>query len=263
MTKTYLITAATGIGAETAKEILRMAGGKEECNVFLSSLAPEPYSELAGELRQLGGQVGGSIGDLTDPAYAAAMVAACVTQFGGIDALFSVAGISGRRYGDGPVHVCTEEGWRVTLDTNLTTQYRVCREAIRVMREQPERNGQRGAVLTMSSILALHPEPQHFDTAAYAASKGAIAALSRTMAASYAKEKIRVNTVAPALVRTSMSAGASSNPEVLDYISRKQPLTGGVIPVSDVARVCTFLLSEASHAVTGQCIEVDAGWSLS
>ena len=136
-----------------------------------------------------------------------------MSRFGRLDGLFNVAGISGRRFGDGPVHECTEEGWAITIKTNLTTQYRMCREAIRIMMSQPiPGNGQRGVILNMSSILGIDPQPQHFDTVAYAASKGAIVAMSRTIAASYAKHKIRVNVIAPSLVRTPMSARASQIP---------------------------------------------------
>ena len=118
------------------------------------------------------------------------MIETAVSEFGRLDGVFNVAGISGRRYGDGPVHECTEEGWAITLNANATTQYRVCREAVRVMLTQPHgHNGQRGVILNMASVLGLYPEPKYFDTVAYAASKGAIIALSRTMAASTPAKK--------------------------------------------------------------------------
>jgi NAD(P)-dependent dehydrogenase (short-subunit alcohol dehydrogenase family) len=198
---------------------------------------------------------------LTDASFAPLLVAAAVSRFGRLDGVFNVAGISGRRYGDGPVHQCTEEGWAITLNTNATTQYRVCREAVRVMLAQPHGdNGQRGAILNMASILGIHPEPKHFDTVAYAASKGAIIALSRTMAASYAKEKIRVNVVAPALVRTPMSARASEDQVIREFMKTKQPLMEDVIAVEDVASACVYLLTDASRAVTGEVLTLAAGW---
>lgn len=202
-------------------------------------------------------------GDLTDPSFAPAAVAACASAFGRLDALLNVAGISGRRFGDGPVHECTEEGWRVTVDTNLTTQYRMCREAVQLMLKQPaDGSGERGVILNMASILALHPEPLHFEAIAYAASKGGVIAMTRTMAASYAKEKIRVNAIAPALVQTPMSARASEDRAIVEFIRDRQPLADGFIPVEAVASSCAYLLSDASHAVTGQVLAVDAGWSL-
>jgi NAD(P)-dependent dehydrogenase (short-subunit alcohol dehydrogenase family) len=114
----------------------------------------------------------------------------------------------------------------------------------------------------MASILGLHPEPRHFDTVAYAASKGAIISMSRSMAASYAGHKIRVNAVAPALVRTPMSERASQDHVIRDFMKLKQPLTEDVIPVEDVASACLYLLTDASCAITGQVLSIDAGWSI-
>lgn len=259
MTRTYLITAATGIGAATALLLAR----REQANVFFSSLEPEPCKSMQQLLRALGATVEFRVGDLTDPRFAIDLVAACSDHFGRLDALFNVAGISGRRFGDGPVETCTEEGWQKTIDTNLTTQYRVCRESVRAMQQQPLLNGQRGTLLNMSSVLALHPEPKKFDTVAYAASKGAIIAMTRTIAASGLAHRIRANAIAPALVKTAMSARASGDEDVLSLIREKQPLVNDVIAAEDVAEACAFLLTDASRAVTGQCLEVDAGWGLS
>jgi NAD(P)-dependent dehydrogenase (short-subunit alcohol dehydrogenase family) len=258
---TYLITASTGIGAETARTLARNSSVPNSVRIFFCSLLPERCGTLRNDLFSLGACAEFLTGDLTDAAFPPRLVAACVERFGHLDALFNVAGISGRSFGDGPVDSCTEQGWQKTLEANLTTQYRMCREAIPIMLRQQPIHGLRGSVLNMSSILALHPEPLHFDTVAYAASKGGILSMTRTMAASYVRDKIRVNAVAPALVRTSMSARACEDESILEFLRRKQPLTEGVIPVEDVANVCAFLLTPLSRAITGQCLEIDAGWS--
>jgi NAD(P)-dependent dehydrogenase (short-subunit alcohol dehydrogenase family) len=256
--RTYLITASSGIGAETARQL----GGPNAC-FFLVGRDEEKCERLASSLKELGSEADYLAGDLTDPPFAPSVVQRCVGRFGRLDALFSVAGISGRSYGDGPVHECTEQGWRITLDTNATTQYRMCREAVRVMlRQDPDPRGQRGVILNMSSILALDPDAEHFATVAYAASKGAILAMSRTMAASYASKRIRVNAIAPGLVRTPMSARASEDPSIVEYMHFRQPLLEDVIPVEDVASACVYLLTNASHAITGQVIQVDGGWGV-
>lgn len=256
--RTYLITASSGIGAAAARQL----GGETSC-IYLVSKDENQCISLAAELEKLGSQVAFRAGDLTDPATAPAAVIDCVDRFGRLDALFNVAGISGRSYGDGPIDECSEEAWQATLQGNATTQYRVCREAVRVMlRQEPGASGERGVILNMSSILALHPDARHFGTVAYAASKGAIIAMSKTMAACYATRKIRVNAIAPGLVRTPMSARASSNAEILDYMKVRQPLLQNVIPVEDVASSCVFLLTDASRSITGQIVKVDAGWSV-
>lgn len=262
MPRTYLITAASGIGAETAK-LLAQDVSTDRIQIFLVALEEAACQSLASEIERMGATAQYRAGDLANPSFAPQVVAACLTRFGRIDCLFNVAGISGRRFGDGPVHECTEEGWSRTLDANATTQYRMCREVVSTMLRQPSAmNGERGVILNMSSILALDPEPRHFDTVAYAASKGAILAMSRTMAASYAGSKIRVNAIAPALVRTAMSEHAATNPEIAEFILHKQPLLEGMMPAVDVAAACKFLLTDASHAITGQVLIVDAGWSL-
>lgn len=263
MAKTYVITGASGIGAETAKQLVKAEKDANGLQLFVTAREKDTCMALAEELRALGAAVEYQSGDLTDPEFAPQVVSACVARFGRLDGLFNVAGISGRRFGDGPVHECTEVGWAITIQTNLTTQYRMCREAIRIMLQQtPGVNGQRGVILNMSSILGMDPEPEHFDTVAYAASKGGIVAMSRSIAASYAKKKIRVNVIAPSLVHTPMSARASEDRNVLDFLKEKHPLLEGVIPVEDVAAACVYFLTDASRSVTGQTLIVDAGWSL-
>ena len=255
---TFLITASSGIGAETARQL----AASEVC-LYLIGRSKRKCRELAVELERRGSKAAFSLGDLTDPSTAPAAVRDCVQQFGKIDALFNVAGISGRKFGDGPIHECTEEGWETTLNTNATTQYRMCREVVRVMLAQERsQHGQRGVILNMSSILGVDVDRTHFSTAAYAASKGAIVAMSRSMAAHYAPEGIRVNVIAPGLVRTPMSARAVEDPAVLQYMRFRQPLVKDAIAVEDVAATCVHLLTDASRATTGQVIQVDGGWGI-
>ena len=256
----YLITASTGIGAETARQLARLGH-----RLFIVSRRTKHCEALAAELRGLGSETGFLAGDLTDPEFAPKAVSECVESFHRLDGLFNVAGISARKSGDAPLHECTEEGWQISLETNVTTQYRMCRESLRVMlgQELHADTGQRGAILNMSSILGIHPEPTHFSAIAYATGKGAIIAMTHSAAAFYAKDRIRINALAPGLVHTPMSARASEDPKVLDLIARKQSLTGGVIPVRDAAAAAVFLLTESSRSITGEVLEVDAGWNLS
>lgn len=263
MPRTYLITAASGIGAETAKLLAQNVQDDGATQLFIAARHEEKCAALVRELRSLGAVAEYFVGDLTNAAAAPALVAQCVSRFDRLDGVFNVAGISGRRHGDGPIHECTEEGWAITMNTNATTQYRMCREAVRVMLNQsPGANGQRGVILNMASILGIHPEPKHFDTVGYAASKGAILAMSRTIAASYAHSKIRVNVIAPALVRTPMSARAAEDQVIVEFMREKQPLLEDVLAAEDVASACFYLLTDASRAVTGQVLVVDGGWSL-
>jgi len=201
--------------------------------------------------------------DLRNPVAADEAARQCHQQHGRIDALFHVAGASGRPWGDGPLHECTDEGWCATLDANLNTAFHTTRAVLRLMLDQPpDESGHRGAILLMSSVLATHPEPHRFATHAYAAAKGAILALTRSMAACYAPQKIRVNAIAPGLVATPMSERAQSDPAILQWIASKQPLSDGMLSPADVAAAALFLLSHDSRHITGQILTIDAGWSL-
>jgi NAD(P)-dependent dehydrogenase (short-subunit alcohol dehydrogenase family) len=200
------------------------------------------------------------IGDLTQPAGAESILAQCLSRFGRVDALFHAAGLSGRRFGDGPVHECTDEGWDITLAHNLRSMFYMCRAVTgRMLEQDPADDGERGSILNMSSVLAESPEPRHFATHAYAAAKGGVIALTRSMAAYYAPQRIRVNAIAPGLVRTPVSERAGA-PELLEFIEKKQPLTGGMTDAEDVARAALFLLGSAARSITGEVLTVDAGW---
>lgn len=257
--RVYLITASTGIGAETAKQLVGLG---HAC--FVVSRTSVNAAALSDQLQQLGGQAAHLAADLSDPASAPKAVAACVERFGRLDGLYNVAGISARKFGDGPLHECTEAGWQKVFDVNVNSQYRMCREALSVMLNQaPHReNGQRGVILNMASILGIHPEPTHFSAIGYAAGKGAIISMTKAAAAYYAKDKIRLNAIAPALVHTPMSSRASENQEIAKFVEGKQPLTSGMIPVEDAAASSVFLLTDASRSITGETLEVDAGWNL-
>jgi NAD(P)-dependent dehydrogenase (short-subunit alcohol dehydrogenase family) len=249
---TWLITGATGIAAATAR-----VAAQKGAAVFLAALGDGECQALAAEIREAGGRCHFRAGDLTVAANANAAVACCLDVFGRVDALFNVAGISGRRYGDGPVHECTEEGWDVTLTMNARSTFLVCRAAIGHMMARKS-----GAILNMSSVSALAPEPRHFAAHAYAAAKGAIAALTRSMAAYYAPMGIRVNALAPGSVRTPMSRRAQADPGIVNFLRVKQPLAGGFIEPDEIAGAACYLLSDEARAVTGQVFVIDAGWSL-
>ena len=251
--KILIITGSTGIGAAAAR-LAALQGAR---------LVVATGDEISGW--ELAAETGAEcwVGDLTRPGSAVSIVSQCLSRFGRVDAVFNVAGLSGRRFGDGPVHEVTAEGWELTLAQNLTATFQVCQAAIaRMLEQEVAENGERGAIVNMGSVLAEAPEPRHFATHAYAAAKGAIAAMSRSMAAYYAPHKIRVNVVAPGLVRTPTSERAQANPELQEFIRKKQPLTGGMVDADDVARAALFLLSEEARCITGQILTIDAGWTV-
>jgi NAD(P)-dependent dehydrogenase (short-subunit alcohol dehydrogenase family) len=256
--RTCLVTGTTGMAAAAATLF-----AAEGASVFVVSRTADHARDLAAAIAAAGGRIGWAAADRSQEADAESAVSACADAFGRIDALYAVAGISGRRFGDGPVHAATLDGWRVVMDANATSTFLVCRAVVRRMLAQDrDADGIRGAILTMSSVLATHPVPDGFATHAYAASKGAIEALTRSMAAHYATEGIRVNAIAPGLVATPMSLRAQGDPAILAYLREKQPLAGGPIDADDTAELAVHLLGREARRVTGQVVEVGAGWSL-
>jgi NAD(P)-dependent dehydrogenase (short-subunit alcohol dehydrogenase family) len=97
----------------------------------------------------------------------------------------------------------------------------------------------------------------------YAASKGAIEAMTISAAAYYAPAGIRINVIASGLVLTPMSARAQSDSRIREYMVHKQPLTRGMLAPDDIAKTACFLLRKDSSPITGQVITVDGGWTVS
>jgi NAD(P)-dependent dehydrogenase (short-subunit alcohol dehydrogenase family) len=254
-----LVTGSTGMAASAARAIAAEGGA-----VFVTSRTAAHLEALAGEIRATGGRCEWRAADLRDEAEVEAAFAAFDAAFGRLDAVYGVAGISGRRSGDGPIHEATVEGWETVMAANATSQFLVARAAIRrMLAQEPDETGSRGAVLLMSSTLATHPAPRFFATHGYAASKGAIDGLTRSLAAYYAPHAIRVNAIAPALVATPMSQRAQEDPEILAYLAEKQPLAGGPIDADAVTAIALALLSADARMVTGQVVTIDGGWSVS
>ncbi len=87
--------------------------------------------------------------------------------------------------------------------------------------------------------------------------------MSKSMASYYAPHGIRVNVIAPALVRTPAGERTHTDPEFQEFVRGKQPLGGGMIEVADVARAAIFLLSDESRSMTGEVLTIDGGWRIS
>ena len=253
-----LVTGSTGMAAAAAERL-----AAEDAHVFVASRTEGHARGLAERIASSGGSAAWFAADLTDESAVDAAVAACVERFGRIDGLFSVAGGSGRRFGDGPIHTVGREAWDRTLELNLTTQALVCRSVVARMRgQEPNGSGTRGSILLMGSVTATDPAPEFFATHAYAAAKGAINALMTTMAAAYLADRIRVNVVAPGLTATPMAGRAAGDDAIRAYGARKQPLAGELMDPDEVAHAAVFLLSDESRAITGQLLKVDGGWSV-
>jgi NAD(P)-dependent dehydrogenase (short-subunit alcohol dehydrogenase family) len=256
--RVILVTGSTGIAAAGARRF-----AAEGARVFVTSRTADHCARLVDELSNDGADAAFAAAELTDEDQVEAAIAEAVARFGRLDGLFAVAGGSGRRFGDGPLHEVTLDGWRQTLDLNLTSQFLVARAVVRqLLGQELTAAGTRGALLLVGSVLARHPVPALFATHAYATAKGALEALVTTTAAFYAPRLIRVNAVTPGLVATAMSARAAEDPVTTAFTARKQPLAGGFLLPDEVARAAVYLLSDEARHVTGQVLAVDGGWSV-
>ena len=172
-----------------------------------------------------------------------------------LDVLFNGAGISGRSLGDGPVDECTLEGWNAVLANNLTSVFLCSKHAIPLLRSAGG-----GAIVNLTSAMAITAGDDDFATHAYQVSKGGIITLTRAMAHRYGREGIRVSAIAPGLIATPMSARAQSDPGIVDRLPELHPLTGDFGRPEDVAGAALYLAT--APFVTGAVLTVDGGWTV-
>jgi NAD(P)-dependent dehydrogenase (short-subunit alcohol dehydrogenase family) len=244
--KIAIITGSTGIGGATAK-----LSAEHGAKIAVIGRSRENLETLQKDIPELFPVAT----DLSGNGAAKQVVERVLEHFGKLDVLVNIAGISGRRYGDGPVHEATDEGWDVVMDTNAKTTFSMCREALAPMMQQKS-----GAIVNMASVLAYAPNPDYFATHAYAACNGARISLTKAMAAYYARYGITVNAVTPGLIATPMSQRAQTNEEILKYLEGRQPITGKPGTSEDVAEGILYLAT--SPFVTGVILEIAGGWSV-
>jgi NAD(P)-dependent dehydrogenase (short-subunit alcohol dehydrogenase family) len=247
-----IIGGTTGLGLSAAKAFIN-----NHAKVVVVGRNPE--SCVAAEI-ELGENSRAICADATNPSTATKAIELIINDFGGFDGLYHVAGGSGRKFGDGPLHELTLDGWNKTFELNLTSLMLSNQAAVKKFMEL----NQAGTVLNMGSVLGVSPSPKYFSTHAYAATKSAIIGFSKSIASYYAQNNIRINVLAPALVETPMSGRASKDETIQSFIKTKQPLDGGRngIP-NDLDGAALYFMSDYSKFTTGQVLFVDGGWGIS
>ena len=247
-----IIGGTTGLGLSAARAFLRHGA-----RVVVVGRKPE---NVEAAKFVFGNDGTALVGDASHPQTAAQAIDLAVRKFGACDGLYHVAGGSGRRAGDGPLHELTDEGWQATVDLNLNSLIYSNRAGVRHFLA----SNQGGSILNMSSVLGWSPSPKHFATHAYAAAKAAVMGFTKSIAAYYAKNRIRCNVIAPALVQTPMAERAATDSAIMDFIKFKQPLDGGRIGrPEDLDAAAVYFMSDASAFTTGQVLAVDGGWCVS
>ena len=241
-----LITGATsGIGRACA---LRLAA--DGFVVVVGGRSAERAAEVVDEITAGGGTATTALGDVAEPDYGDAAVAATVAAHGRLDVLVNAAGVITRSDAEGT----TDDEWHRIMSTNVDGLFRASRAALPAIRAAGG-----GTIVNISSTNGLVGAA---GLAAYCASKGAVTNLTRAMALDHAAEGIRVNAVCPGAVDTRMlySEGSGTVDEVRD---RNLPdIPEGRIPDgSEVAELVAFLADDRSRHITGANISIDGGYT--
>ena len=235
-----------GIGEAIAKAFAR-----EGALVVITGRRQGELDRVVSDVVKEQGKAFAVAGSVTDEPHVQETVSLAVQQFGRLDILVNNAGVGdfGKR-----LHEIDDATWAHVLDVNLTGVFRMTRAVLPQMLKQGK-----GAIVNISSIASLVGIPT---SPAYAASKGALDALTRALAIDYANEGIRCNVVNPGLIDTPMAAPLMSNPEQLDPILSHYPIRRAGKP-EEVANMVLYLASDEAAWVTGGTFPIDGGMTIS
>jgi NAD(P)-dependent dehydrogenase (short-subunit alcohol dehydrogenase family) len=243
------VAIVTGAGRGIGKAIAQALAGAH-ATVVVNDVDLGGAEEVAGGIETSGGKALSVKADVRNAEEINRMVEITVRELGGIHVLVNNAGIILRK----PAEEIAEEEWDRVIDINLKGSFLCARAAAHAMMKA----GQGGRIINISSIMggvALPPR------AAYCASKGGIVALTKDLAAEWAKHAITVNAIAPGWTVTEMTQSYFSQEPVRRFVLERIPLNRLGKP-EDIAHAAVFLASEYSDYITGQTIYVDGGWTI-
>ncbi len=249
-----LVTGAnSGIGKAIA-----IALGHAGADVVVNYVTrPEEAAKVADEIERCGGAAYAAPADVSKEDQVDAMFQAMVHRFGTIDVLVNNAGIQQ----DAPFDRMTLQQWQRVLDINLTGQFLCARAAIREFKRRgvvPEVSSSAGKILNLSSVHEVIPWAGHVN---YAASKGGVMMLTKSLAQEVAQDKIRVNSIAPGAIRTPINMAAWSTPEAYRELLKLIPAQRIGEP-HEIGRAAVWLASDEADYITGVTLFVDGGMTL-
>jgi glucose 1-dehydrogenase len=233
------------LGAAGADVVVNYRSGADSAN------------QVADEIQAMGQTAYAHQADVADEAAVQAMFADMIARFGTIDILVNNAGLQR----DAALDEMTLEQWNTVIAINLTGQFLCAREAVREFKRRgvvEAVSRAAGKIICVSSVHEIIPWAGHVN---YAASKGGVMLLMKSIAQEVAPDRIRVNSVSPGAIRTPINAGAWDTPEALDALMKLVPYKR-IGEVEDIARAVVWLASDASDYVTGTSLIVDGGMTL-
>jgi NAD(P)-dependent dehydrogenase (short-subunit alcohol dehydrogenase family) len=247
--KVAIVTgASSGIGRATAKLF-----AEEGARVVVAARRQAELEALVAEIEDADGTAVALAGDVTDEAYAKALVDLAVEKFGGLDIAFNNVGAVGPM---GPISDLSLKGWRETLDANLTSAFLGAKYQVPAMVERG------GGSLIFTSTFVGHTVGMPGMTS-YAASKAGLIGLTQVLAAEYGAKGVRVNALVPGGTDTpaSITNAPDAGPEVLAFVEGLHALKRIAQP-QEIARAALFLASDASSFTTGSALFADGGVSI-
>ncbi|MET3805988.1 NAD(P)-dependent dehydrogenase (short-subunit alcohol dehydrogenase family) [Nakamurella sp. UYEF19] len=194
--------------------------------------------------------------DITEPGGAERAIEFATAELGTFDGVVHAIGMSGRRLGDGPIGVCTDEAWREVHRVNHESVFRLLRAAVPALAASGG-----GSVAVVGSALAKTLDDE-FLTVAYASAKAALLPLVRSSAYVGAADGVRVNLVSPGVVDTPMARRAVESPELGPRLQSLQRVSHGAQRAESVAKVVCWVLSDEAGDLSGAEIPADGGWTL-
>jgi NAD(P)-dependent dehydrogenase (short-subunit alcohol dehydrogenase family) len=236
---------AGGIGRATASALAGLGA-----TVVIADLDEAASADAASSLSAEGGRVSAIPLDVTRETAVEALFEAVAAREGGIDILVNNAGIA-IRY---PATDLSLADWDKVLAVNVTASFLCARAAARYMID----SGKGGAIVNVASIMGLSGGGL-YPNISYQTSKGAVVNMTRALAIEWARNRIRVNAVAPTYVRTSLIAGLLENPELVARIEEMTPLRRLAEPEEVAAAIC-FLAGPAAAMITGHVLPIDGGF---
>ena len=245
--KVAIVTgASSGIGHATAKLF-----AKEGAAVIVAARRQKELDALVDAISQFGGHAIALAGDVTDEAFAKALVDTAIEKFGGLDIAFNNAGATGKT---GPLPDMSLDEWNNVVATNLTSAFMGAKYQLPAM---TTRGG--GSLIFTSTFVGYTAGMPGL--AAYAASKAGLVGLTQVLASEYGGQSIRVNALIPGGTDTPMGREFANTPEALSFVRNLHALKRMATP-DEIAKSALYLASDASSFTTGSSLVVDGGVSI-